>query len=293
MKQESYLMKFLRELGIDSLAWSLRRLHCPVKKNDLVLEIGSGGNPYPRANILCDAYLETMERHFDPLVHDRPTILAFTENLPFKDNVFDFVIASHVLEHSSNPDKFLAEIQRVGKAGYIETPSAFFERLCHYPMHRLEIENKNNELLIYKKTGQIEDKYLSRLFLEVSAIFSEWVSSHPFNFHVRYYWNKDIGGIKYKILNPGYKFDWNAPLPQKELIPPKSCKNKIRTFIIFLLRDFLSQNKRNERLDLLDYLKCLKCGGKKLERGESDVHCVRCDYSYKIVDKNIIDFINN
>ena len=92
MKLESFLMHFFRILGFDSLAWSLRRFYCPVKKNDLVLEVGSGGNPYFRSNVLCDAYFETIERHFEPLVSDRPTVLAFTENLPFKDNVFDAVI---------------------------------------------------------------------------------------------------------------------------------------------------------------------------------------------------------
>ena len=43
---------------------------------------------------------EARERHRVPLVTDCPTVLGFVENLPFRDNALDFVIAPHVLEHS-------------------------------------------------------------------------------------------------------------------------------------------------------------------------------------------------
>ncbi len=97
---ESLAMRVARSLGMERVAWALRRLHCPVAKDALVLEVGSGGNPYARANVLLDAYEVTRERHWAALVSDRPTVIGFVENLPFKDKAFDFVIASHVLEHS-------------------------------------------------------------------------------------------------------------------------------------------------------------------------------------------------
>ncbi|MCR4308141.1 MAG: class I SAM-dependent methyltransferase [Candidatus Berkelbacteria bacterium] len=84
--------------------WSLRRLNLDIPSNALVLKVGSGGNPYPRANVLLDAYEETRERHWDALIHDRPTVLSFGENLPFKDKAFDYVIAAHVLEHTPYPE---------------------------------------------------------------------------------------------------------------------------------------------------------------------------------------------
>ena len=55
MEHYSKIMKFFKFFNLDQLAWPLRRLHCPVKKHDLVLEVGSGGSPYPRSNVLCDA----------------------------------------------------------------------------------------------------------------------------------------------------------------------------------------------------------------------------------------------
>ena len=167
---ESASMRLFRGLGMDPIAWSLRRLYCPVSKTDLVLEVGSGGNPYWRANVLCDALWETSQRHFAKLIRDRPTVLAFTENLPFKDDSFDFVIASHVLEHSEDPGQFLEEIQRVGKAGYIEVPDALFERLSTYYMHRLEITDRDGTLIIRKKRDYIQDREDCTTFLATRQV---------------------------------------------------------------------------------------------------------------------------
>ena len=84
----SRAMRLFRKLGWDPATWALRRFYCPVARQDLVLEVGSGGNPYFRSNVLCDAYRETSERHFEPLIHDRPTVLAFAEDLPFSKRQF-------------------------------------------------------------------------------------------------------------------------------------------------------------------------------------------------------------
>ena len=92
------LMWLFKNMGMKKLAWSLRRLYVPVPTDALVLDIGSGGNPYPRANVLLDAYEEGTERSNAPLIKDRPMVFGLAESLPFKDNSFDFVIASHVLE---------------------------------------------------------------------------------------------------------------------------------------------------------------------------------------------------
>lgn len=146
-------MSLLRQAGLGSTAWAMRRFHTPVDKNALVLEVGSGGNPYPRANVLLDAYEATRERHWAPLATDRPTVLGFVENLPFQDQTFDFVIAAHVLEHSADPVRFIAELQRVARAGYIEVPDAFLERINPYRDHRLEITCREHKLLVRKKSA--------------------------------------------------------------------------------------------------------------------------------------------
>jgi len=283
-------MVFCKRIGLIRIAWSLRRLHCPVEPNALVLEVGSGGNPYWRANVLCDAYLDTGERHFAKLVCDRPTILAFTEDLPFVDNAFDFVIASHVLEHSAQPEKFLSEIQRVGKAGYIEVPDAFFERLGTYSCHRLEITDRKDTLMIRKKRAYVQDPELYELCgAKAGRLLSEWVNRNPFEFHVRYYWSRASGGIKYKVVNPDYVFDWTAVEAVKR--PPRlPFSARIKSKYLQLSRYLLSQRGRNSKIHLLDYLRCPNYQSQKLERAGSNIGCAECRAEFPIREGGVMDF---
>ena len=277
-------MRFFRRIGMDSIAWSLRRLYCPVAKRDLVLEVGSGGSPYFRANVLCDAYEVTQERFFAPLVHDRPTVMAFVEELPFKDDCFGFVIASHVLEHSADPEKFLSEIQRVGRAGYIEVPDAFMERLTHYGFHRLEITDKSGELIIRKKKHYIQDEEVIELFHnKARPIFPKWAAKYPFHFHVRYFWEKKSGGIRYTVLNPDCKADWEAP----QLVPdagpvrlPLVARVKQQTLKV--ARRLFSQRARNRALDLARLLQCPVCRSDKFTIVASRAICSGCGRDYAV-----------
>ena len=290
MKAESTLMAFFRRLGMDRIAWSLRRLHCPVGKNDLVLEVGSGGNPYWRANVLCDAYLETSERHFEPLIQDRPMVLAFTEDLPFKDDSFDFVIASHVLEHSTDPERFLSEIQRVGRAGYIEVPDAFFERLANYSFHRLEITDRDNALIIRKKSAYIQDADLYELCGRKTGRFIyNWVNRNPFEFHVRFYWSRATGGIKYKIVNPDYVFDW-TPLGKEKNTPRPSLMARFKTICLHMFRSLLSQKGRNRRIRVEDFLWCPQCRCSRLETTAVEITCADCRAEFPVHQGGVADF---
>ena len=283
---ESRTMRFFRKIGMDPIAWSLRRVHCPVGKDALVLEVGSGASPYFRANVLCDAYEETQERFFTPLVHDRPTVLAFVERLPFKDDAFDFVIASHVLEHSAEPEKFLAEIQRVAKAGYIEVPDAFMERLTHYGFHRLEITDDVDGLIIRKKKGYIQDEEVVELFHnKARPFFPKWVARFPFQFHVRYYWSKDTGGIRYKVLNPECPADWPAPQsPVPAETPRLPLMAAVKQKTLAMVRRLFSQAARNKSIDLLGLLRCPQCGGADYKMDDAGAHavCRKCGASHTI-----------
>lgn len=288
--KESAAMRLARRLGFEGIAWSLRRVYCPVPKDALVLEIGSGGNPYARANVLSDAYPDTVERFFEKLVVDRPMVLAHAERLPFKDNTFDFVIASHVLEHSDNPEKFIAEMERVARAGYIEVPDAFMERLTNYPFHRLEITDVNGALVIRKKKAPVQDPELFELFKnKARGVARRWFERNPFNFHVRYYWSKAEGGVRYTVVNPEYAFNWEfAQLPPSapQRMSVKTILHKIALYVFNLL---LSQHRRNRAIDLAHYLQCLKCG--KGVAIKKDVYvCSGCGRVYPMERGVIPDF---
>lgn len=80
-------------------------LHIPP--DALVLDVGSGHKPHPRADVLCDKFLDdNAERGFD-LVVDRPLVAGDVQNLPFRSDAFDFIITRHILEHVESPDAFL------------------------------------------------------------------------------------------------------------------------------------------------------------------------------------------
>ena len=56
-------------------------------------------------------------------------VLIQDKNLPFSNNQFDFVYASHVIEHVEDLSYFLSELKRISRKGYIELPSILEDSL--------------------------------------------------------------------------------------------------------------------------------------------------------------------
>lgn len=280
MQKESALMRFFLKFGFVKLAWAFRRFHSPVDAEALVLEVGSGGNPYPRSNVLLDAYETTRERHWVPLTTDRPTVLGFVENLPFKDKSFDFVIASHVLEHSTDPEKFLSELQRVAKAGYIEVPDAFMERVNPYKDHRLEITLRDGKLIIFKKKNWVEDQYLFDLYEHrVKRIMTaELMPNRPFDFHVRYYWQDRI---EYEIVNPEMNCDWKAPTADVRVVDLNLIQ-KFKGYVRNKLQGFYVQTKRNKFVDVMPLLQCPHCYAPNFQKELNSIECTSCGAVYPV-----------
>lgn len=276
-ESESGVMRFFKCIGMEKISWALRRLHCPVSADALVLEVGSGGNPYARSNILLDAYELTRERFWAPLKSDRPTVLGFVENLPFKDKSFDFVIASHVFEHSTAPEKFLRELQRVARAGYIEVPDAFMERINPYRDHRLEITVRQGKLVIRKKPQSTVDETLVELYSHraKSYIAGKLIPAHPFAFHVRYYWQD---AIDFVVINPEVDASWQPPVDISAT--PNVQTKSIRKRLLDAMRVWSSQRSRNSQIDLLSLLRCPDCHADPLVRSEEQLVCNACGANY-------------
>ncbi|OFE11759.1 hypothetical protein PHACT_00135 [Pseudohongiella acticola] len=270
---------------VKKVKWSLRRLRLKIPKEALVLEVGSGGNPYPRANVLLDAYEDTQERHWEELVHDRPTVLSFGENLPFKDKAFDFVVAAHVLEHTPFPEKFLHELQRVACAGYIETPDAFMERINPYMDHRLEVTLRDGSLVIFKKASWLNEPELVELY-EARAkkiITQETIPQHAEEFHMRYHWKDKID---FKVVDPEIDATWDPP-SKKNVISALSNgpRYKLRKLALIFISRIFSQNRRNAKLDVISLMRCPECISEDLARKSlSEVVCKNCSSSYKVDD---------
>jgi len=281
--QYSALMRVAGILGLKKVRWALRRLHCPVSRDALVLEVGAGGNPYPRSNVLLDGFENSLERVESEIVRDRPVVLGLCESLPFRDKSFDFVIASHVLEHSDQPERFLSELMRVGKAGYIETPDAFFERINPYTYHRLEVTDREGKLVIRKKKNWKPEEELALLYaakLARDKDFARFLRISPDSFYTRFYWK---GKIDYVVLNPSADASWDYP-PEARVNcePGSSWKSRLRSAYLNMIRKMTSQNRRNKRINLFDLLKCPICNHENFDVSRDKCICTRCGEKYPI-----------
>lgn len=112
-----------------------------IKEGDRVLEIGPGSTPFHRSDVLLEmdfddeAEYEKQFGHADKLVTDKQLVFYKGDVFPFKDNEFDYVICSHVLEHVPDVPKFLSEVFRVAPKGYFEFPLMYYEYLYNIGAH--------------------------------------------------------------------------------------------------------------------------------------------------------------
>ena len=171
-----------------------------------ILDIGCGYTASDYANVICD--VQDLSNYYI----DRNFIKLENKILPFKDDEFDFVIASHVMEHVDDVELFIAELERISKKGYIELPTKLednlvFENKKDHIWH-MEFDDINFKLLISKKIQFLEP------ILTVSAI-QKLRKNFKDSFVLELYWEDKIDfGFKdskeeiekYSLLNLFRKF---------------------------------------------------------------------------------------
>lgn len=125
-----------------------------IKPTDHVLEIGPGGTPHPRSDVLLEKRFDEpneaeRQRGFAPPLVDKykgKTVYYDGGRFPFQDKEFDYVICSHVLEHVEEVDFYLSEITRVGNKGYLEYPTIYYEYIYNFPEHKTLLFQRDNVL---------------------------------------------------------------------------------------------------------------------------------------------------
>lgn len=177
----------------------------PIGAGARVLEIGSGGRPHPRSTVLTDRFLrDDSQREGRALVRDaRAFVIADGQALPFRDKAFDYCICMHVLEHVDDPAAMLREIQRVSKAGYIETPTELHDYLFavapYTSIHKWYVNRLGNELVLTRKRAEIAEHRFAPLLdylRREDAFLERWMEKRPHLFTTQYHWS---GTIKFRV----------------------------------------------------------------------------------------------
>lgn len=245
------------------------RYNLQIKKNDKVLEIGPGHNPSFRSDVLVEKNIFNNDHRCGNLkIYPHQQLVESSgENLPFKDKEFDYVICNQVLEHSEDPVKFLSEISRVGKRGYIETPSILGEFLFPHESHCLVLQSIDNVIVAFSK-DRIDHKFdgnYGELFLNYmpyqSLPFKLLNYSEKDLFFMRYEWE---GSIEF-LFNPSdtkYKSFFLDPWSRKNveyLYPPRSVFKEIgnvsKAFLYMLKTKYdVLRHNRKKYITYLDYI---------------------------------------
>ena len=144
-----------------------------------ILDIGCGYRAHPKASVIADV------QDFSNFYKEKKFIQIKNKVLPFRDKEFDFVIASHVIEHIEDFQFFIKELERITSKGYIELPSRLGDNLVfenkkdhiwwfHY-------DDISNQLIASKREQLIEPfitvstaKFFEKIFRESLVIELIW-----------------------------------------------------------------------------------------------------------------------
>jgi hypothetical protein len=134
----------------------------------LVMDIGSGHNPHPRAEVLVDRELGASQHRGGvaaTIPEGKTVVIADASvGLPFKDKSVDFLIASHIAEHVESPVIFIQELTRISHRGYIETPGLLSDALLNEQFHPWRVYRSGKKLVFRRKR---KTKPLSSLFYRI------------------------------------------------------------------------------------------------------------------------------
>lgn len=296
--RQFFIYKKMMFNDINFLKFKFKKLKRMISlpRNWLVLDVGSGDGPFPRADVLFDKYVFDTDR-MSNLVIDRPFVMGDISALPFLDNSFDFVYCSHVLEHINNPEIAMKEMMRVGKRGYIELPSEFREKIQSTAVHKYFVRKEDNCLLFYRKEKDVFDDCLQGYFRDLidkkDKTYLSFYFKHYYDlFNLEYYWDKEI---KFKILDkPDVSFNGeNVSQSLKQIIAQldktsSSFSVGLRSMLKVFVRKLFTKVKN---ADLIRFLACPYCKKNVIVTERKDFKCTACNREFQ-VHKNIPIMLN-
>ena len=177
---------------------SINQINLTLEKNPNwnVLDIGCGYRAHKKANIIAD------QQDLSAFYPDKKFIKINEKRLPFKDKEFDFVVASHVMEHVEDVEFFIKELERVSKQGYLELPTMLednlvFENKKDHLWH-MDFDDVEFKLLISKKVQYFEPVLTVSSIKKLNELFRR-------SFILELYWEKNIDYEIKKLANENFK----------------------------------------------------------------------------------------
>jgi SAM-dependent methyltransferase len=191
-----------------------------------VLDVGPGGTPHPRANVLLERDFDAAEAaaqrgHVPALQSDQEIVYFDGGRFPFADDAFDYVICSHVLEHVEDVPAFVGELTRVAPRGYLEFPTIHYEYLYNFRVHRNFLLHAAGEIRWMRKTASPIDAFSPvQDFLRRSlcAGYDETVTSLKEHFFQGFEWTSPLAVREVAAL------DELAPTSEEFVFPANPLK---------------------------------------------------------------------
>jgi uncharacterized protein YbaR (Trm112 family) len=245
------------------------QLHVPRPPDTgLVLEVGSGQSPHPRANVLVDKYVaDNFERpHEIGIDFAAPFVVADGHQLPFADGSFAYAIALHVLEHATDPERFAGELSRVAKAGFAQVPSSVAELSFGWPYHPWLIDREGDTLVFRARDGRRAP---------VGEVFHVAYAESPL---LRTWWAANRSLFHHSV-------EWRGELSVR--VEGASTADETAALDLERTLAALEQLDRAGALkshpnEVISVLRCPSCRGSLELTGEAAT-CVSCGRSYPVV----------
>ena len=181
-----------------------------IGEKDKVLEVGPGGNPFHRSDVLLEKKFNKHEqfeqRGGTPELKTNKTIVYYSGlSFPFKSDEFDYVICSHVIEHVEEEEIpfFLSELQRVAKRGYIEFPTAYYDYLYNFDVHKTFVYYDGDKINFSSKKNFNLDSFkpIQNFFHTTLELGEESIlESYRTLFFQGFEWNEEIKSKKVSSL---------------------------------------------------------------------------------------------
>jgi uncharacterized protein YbaR (Trm112 family)/SAM-dependent methyltransferase len=257
--------------------WFYKHYKFATVPRGAILDIGSGSNPFWRANILMERFLEDDAQRPGRLIVDRPIVCGDIHEIPFVDNAFSFIHCSHILEHLDNPARAIEEMIRVSKSGYIETPSEIHEFLdLNFPFHRWAVSAEDDVIVFREKPQYTSVHPLIEALKNRKNRTWQFITRHHDKVNIlSWFWQ---GEIKYRIERCDRPIECYMTKDEPSSASDYAV-NPTKSKLKLMLGKLLSPT-----VNLYEILACPLCK-RRITVENSTLICDNCNKKFPIINK--------